>query len=117
MVKSLILILVIVMGYTSLEAQEICNDAIDNDSDGLIDLNDDDCICMDLLPESLIANPSFEEFSCCPQNGSELNCADSWIQASLATTDYWHTCGLTSPFWLGYQTPLPFPDGQAANWF
>lgn len=98
-------------------AQEICDDAIDNDGDGLIDLNDDDCICKDLFPQSLIPNPSFEERSCCPQDGSQLNCADSWIQASLATTDYMHTCGITSPYWLGYTTPLPFPDGQGAIGF
>jgi len=100
-----------------LGAQEVCNDAIDNDGDGLIDLNDDDCICMDLQPQSLIPNPSFEDRSCCPDDGAQLYCADSWIQASLATTDYMHTCGITSPWWLGYTTPLPFPDGQGAIGF
>ena len=115
--KNFIVILLSVCSFTTIISQEICNDALDNDGDGLIDLNDDDCTCEDLLPQSLIPNPSFEEMSCCPQDGSRLDCADSWIQASLATTDYMHTCGITSPWWLGYTTPMPFPDGEGAIGF
>lgn len=99
-------------------AQEICDNAIDDDGDGLIDLNDDDCTCNSLLPSSLIPNPSFEEMTCCPTANAMLNCAVDWIQASAPTTDYVHTCG----GYLGNTSipayaPLPFPDGNGGVGF
>ncbi|PHN03978.1 T9SS type B sorting domain-containing protein [Flavilitoribacter nigricans] len=89
---------------------EICDNGIDDDADGLIDLNDPDCTCPSVDPISLIPNPSFEDRSCCPRNRSQLNCAETWIQASEATTDYIHTCG-----WMGWDylpVPLPIPNGE-----
>lgn len=100
-------------GYTTPSAprmEEICDNGIDDDSDGLIDLNDPDCECPTIVPASLIPNPSFEDQSCCPVDRAELYCADGWIQASAPTTDYLHTCG-----WMGpndFPPPFPFPDGQ-----
>ena len=94
---------------------EICDNAIDDDSDGLIDLNDPDCDCPVLEPVSLIPNPSFEDAECCPQSRSNLECAETWIQASEATTDYLHTCGWMG--WQGLEPPLPFPDGDACIGF
>jgi len=94
---------------------EICDNALDDDGDGRIDLNDSDCKCPLKEPVSLIPNPSFEERSCCPQTRSQLACADTWIQASEATTDYIHTCG-----WMGWPNlpvPLPIPDGEACVGF
>jgi len=94
---------------------EICDNGTDDDADGLIDLNDPDCTCEVIIPESLIPNPSFEDMNCCPSNRSQLDCADVWIQASAPTTDYLHTCG-----WLGWSEfppPLPFPDGDAVMGF
>jgi gliding motility-associated-like protein len=96
-------------------AEEICDNALDDDFDGLIDLNDPDCDCPIIEPESLIPNPSFEEMNCCPLSRSQLSCATDWIQASEATTDYLHTCG-----WMGWPNlppPLPFPDGEGAVGF
>ncbi|MFT5166836.1 MAG: hypothetical protein ACI8P3_002068 [Saprospiraceae bacterium] len=89
---------------------EICDNAIDDDNDGLIDLNDPDCEYEIIEPVSLIPNPSFEDMNCCPSNRSQLNCTDSWIQASEPTTDYLHTCGWMG--WDDFPPPLPFPDGQ-----
>ena len=89
---------------------EICDNAIDDDLDGLVDLNDPDCDCPVSEPLSLIPNPSFEDMDCCPQDRSELDCAVDWIQASDATTDYLHTCG-----WMGWDNlppPTPFPEGE-----
>jgi len=37
---------------------EDCRNSLDDDGDGLIDLNDPDCECEILNPESLIPNPS-----------------------------------------------------------
>ena len=40
-------------------SQDICINAIDDDGYGLIDLNDTDCECTNLIDLSLIPNPSF----------------------------------------------------------
>ncbi len=94
---------------------EICNNAIDDNGDGFIDLNDNDCICTVIEPVSAIPNPSFEDMNCCPNNRSQLNCADVWIQASEPTTDYLHNCGWSG--WDNFPPPLPFPDGEAIMGF
>ncbi len=98
-------------------SQEICNNGIDDDNDGLVDLNDEDCICESFMPSSLIPNPSFEEMSCCPEAEAQLNCADEWIQASAATTDYVHECGILGLPFIMAEAPLPFPDGEGAIGF
>ncbi len=111
------LTLVFLAGFIAFgaSAQEICNNAIDDDGDGLIDLNDDECICEGFGGSSnlssLIPNSSFEDRSCCPSGYSALNCADTWIQASNPTSDYWHTCGQAGSSYDGLP-PLPPPDGQ-----
>lgn len=94
---------------------EDCSNAIDDDADGLIDLNDPDCTCELLSPESLIPNPSFEESTCCPTERSMLNCAVGWVQASEPTTDLLHPCGWTG--WDAHLPPTPFPDGEAIMGF
>ena len=94
-----------------LAAQEICDNGIDDDGDGLIDLQDDDCACMNVIAgqTSLIPNPSFEQTNCIPTTLSQLNCATSWQQATNPTTDYFHTAGYF-PNWV----PAPLPDGNGA---
>lgn len=74
-------------------AQEICSNAIDDDNDGLIDLNDPDCGCSNYPLTSLLPNPSFEENIGCPNNFTEFNFAIPWVQATEATTDYINNCG------------------------
>ena len=96
-------------------AVEICDNAKDDDNDQLIDLNDPDCECDLIEPLSLIPNPSFEEMTCCPNSISQLNCADVWIQASEATTDYLHTCGWNG--WENLPSPSPYPNGAAVVGF
>lgn len=109
-------------------SQEICNNGIDDDADGDIDMNDADCTCNGLggggsAVTSLIPNPSFEDYSCCPNGVSDLHCADSWVQASNATSDYFNTCGYTGIF-NSPDLPLPGAPGGAgyggfysnANW-
>lgn len=94
---------------------EICDNGIDDDGDGLIDLNDPECTCELLEPESLIPNPSFEQLNCCPSDLEQLHCAKFWIQASTPTTDFIHACG-----WMGYERyppPWPFPDGNGVLGF
>lgn len=97
------------------QLEEICDNAVDDDQDGLIDLNDPDCDCPVIEPVSLIPNPSFEEQKCCPTDISQLACAETWIQASEPTTDYIHTCGFMG--WEDYPVPVPIPDGLGAVGF
>ncbi|MEZ4922088.1 MAG: PKD domain-containing protein [Crocinitomicaceae bacterium] len=92
-------------------AQENCANGIDDDADGLIDMNDPDCACSGFgtgstTVTSLIPNPSFEDMVCCPSSFSQLNCANNWIQASNATSDYFNLCGYTGIF-NSPNTPLP----------
>lgn len=96
-------------------APEDCTNGIDDDGDGLIDLNDPDCVCKIIKPVSLIPNPSFEERTCCPTNRGQLDCAVTWIQASEATTDYLNTCGWFG--WPNIPVPQPLPDGEACIGF
>ncbi|MBS1581696.1 MAG: PKD domain-containing protein, partial [Bacteroidetes bacterium] len=106
----------------ALSAQEICNNGIDDDADGLVDLNDPDCPCSTvLMPPGLpsyIRNPSFEDRMCCPYGFVSivsppwLDCAAGWHQATSATSDYLHMCGY-APAGM----PMPPPDGQGAVGF
>lgn len=98
--------------FTSLVlGQEICDNGIDDDNDNLIDLNDPDCECLGFSSSnnapSLIPNPSFEVMNCCPSSYSQLNCAQSWVQATTATSDYQNTQCYTMP-----AVTLPPPDGN-----
>ncbi len=109
--------LVVSLAFTcSVSGQvEICDNGIDDDNDNTIDINDDDCFCQVTTFASLIANPSFEEIDCCPNDKSQLSCATEWIQASTPTADLIHLCD-----WTGveeYPPPLPFPDGDGVLGF
>ncbi|WP_341907612.1 T9SS type B sorting domain-containing protein [Fluviicola taffensis] len=89
--------------------QEICNNNIDDDGDRLIDLYDiEDCPCTraDTFKISLIPNPSFENTNCIPSGYSQLNCAEGWEQATLATSDLFSPLGFMPSY-----VPLPIPDG------
>ncbi|MEZ4827881.1 MAG: gliding motility-associated C-terminal domain-containing protein [Bacteroidia bacterium] len=105
----------LVESFAQPPAAEICDNGIDDDGDGLIDLRDPDCECPVIEPVSLIPNPSFEDKTCCPNNRAQMSCAVTWIQASEPTTDYIHTCGWMG--WDGMPVPLPIPDGQGCVGF
>jgi len=101
---------------TSIVMVEICDNALDDDGDGLIDLNDPDCICNGIrdtffIPSGLISNPSFEDYNECPDTTAQLYKCQNWIQASAATSDYFNTCD----FWkdrVRGEPPLPLPAGN-----
>ncbi len=111
MKRILNLLFIILITATVAMGQEICDNGIDDDNDGQIDLNDGDCDCdgFTTTVPSMIPNPSFEDRSCCPDDFSELYCADTWMQASNATSDYWNTCGASGNNYAGLP-PQPAPD-------
>ncbi len=116
--RKMISILIILLVPMFSISQEICNNGIDDDSDGQIDLNDTDCSCSGIggggsNVTSLIPNSSFEDRTCCPTSFSQLNCAVSWQQASGATSDYFNTCGYTGGTGGLNPMPLPLPNGGA----
>lgn len=107
-------------------AQEVCNNGVDDDGNGLIDLNDPGCPCSVMAltqgTTSYIRNHSFEEQvqgpngPCCPYSWSDavdyLQCADGWHQATQATSDYYHSCGFYPATY-----PFPPPDGEGCLGF
>ena len=108
-----------ILTQSILLSQEICDNGIDDDSDGLIDYQDTaDCSCKIELDTTfkLMLNSSFEDTNCCPTNtlGGQLNCAKNWVQASLTTSDYLNTCGViqvNAPGMSPPPTPLPHGNG------
>lgn len=123
-------ILLFVLPIAAWAQVEVCNNAIDDDGDGMIDLNDPDCPCSTLIapPDlvSYITNPSFElrettvqGTPCCPYGyvsgvGPDWfsDCALDWNQATAATSDYYHMCGFAPVTF-----PMPPPEGQGAVGF
>ena len=110
--RVLLSVLLLVLALGSASAQEVCNNALDDDADGLIDLNDTtDCACNGAhvgVVSSLLPNPSFEAFDCVPDSVSELSCAEAWQQATDATTDY--LLNEAGALW-DVDIPQPLPDG------
>ena len=113
---------------TSLQihSQEICDNGIDDNGNGLIDLNDPECDCQGIssfLTNSIIPNPSFETKTCCPNTVADvppgwgdMDCLVNWTQGSSgAALDYINQCGLMASDWLS--PPLPFPDGEGCVGF
>ncbi len=99
---------------TQISAQEICDNGIDDDGNGLIDLNDSTaCSCIDpiLAPDifSLLPNPSFEDTICCPSWLSQLVCAQGWSQGTQTTPDYYNSCSESAG--AAASTPYPLPAG------
>lgn len=114
MKKNIILYLALILISQLAYSQEICDNGIDDDGDGLVDMNDAvDCFCTggSTTVPSLIPNPSFENMACCPSSFSQMSCAQGWIQASGATSDYMNTCDMV--FNAATSAGLvPFPDGN-----
>jgi hypothetical protein len=89
-------------------AQEICDNGVDDDADGLIDLNDTvDCdgFVIDGL-SYILPNRNFEAYDCIPQSYSQLYCADTWSQATDGTSDYFRLEGFFPDF-----IPQPLSSG------
>lgn len=64
---------------------ELCDNGIDDDGDGLIDIFDEDCSCQNISEENLVPNGNFEsrELDCCTRSiHGEPICVDNWSLAS-----------------------------------
>ena len=99
--------------------QENCSNGIDDDLDGLIDLNDPECDCNGITisnPINSIPNPSFEQYNNCAHfwndsvhNGYIESEILNWQRGNEATCDYYN-CGFQNQIEL---TPpaTPYPNG------
>ncbi len=101
-------------------SQEICNNGIDDDGDGWIDLNDTvDCFCSPgnaAAVPSMISNPSFETMSTCPYYFSQIAFATGWNMGTQGTSDFQNTCGSSFVFPAAVNAGLlPFPDGNGIS--
>ncbi|MGB3800184.1 MAG: hypothetical protein WA952_10250, partial [Lewinella sp.] len=128
----LLLSLLLLLGSLILVAQEDCSNGIDDDGDGLIDLNDTtDCNCAfaSSVP-SLLPNPSLEEFAAdqagcesiqpggLPDAPNQANCLVGWERASIGTTDAWNAFTLAgSPPFFPSELPQPLPSGTGIAGF
>ncbi len=98
-------------------AQEICDNGIDDDGNGLVDLNDTLACPCNLLPPpvNLITNGSFEDHNCCPNTRIHHGLsATSTAPTAGPTTGIrlqrlLHPCGLYRP--AVFHSPIP--DGNA----
>ncbi|KRD12861.1 hypothetical protein ASE21_02830 [Flavobacterium sp. Root901] len=88
-------------------SQEKCNNGIDDDGDGKIDLNDSDCICNKTA--SILANPSFEEKINCPYYRNDLSAVNSWVKGTQPSPDYMNCEKLNAIYNKQLQN---FPDGD-----
>jgi hypothetical protein len=95
-----------------------CADAADNDGDGFIDLNDEDCECSvgtELFEnvESFILNSGFENNTGCSTAPSQLYYCDDWQQAGAGTSDY-YSCGAETGWAATYFGAFPTPPEGTA---
>ena len=106
------------LGY----AQEDCTNGIDDDGDGLIDLQDGaDCICGDVLVDEVLGD--FEQYTCCPSlftsppTSQGIYCLDDgWEPPNSGTSDYFNTCGFVGGSTIP-MVPMPIPSGEGAVGF
>lgn len=80
----------LLISLQQLHAQEICDNGIDDDGDGLIDINDPDCQCHFQAPKNLLLNPSFEEYKHCTVVNVPINqnfdMVNDWLFGSKTST-------------------------------
>ncbi|WP_158638303.1 gliding motility-associated C-terminal domain-containing protein [Panacibacter ginsenosidivorans] len=110
----------LLLSYNS-NAQEICNNGIDDDGDKLTDLQDPDCQCHFTVTGNLLQNASFELYDHCPVNylyTTDNNIADYWRFGSYTNINeayFFHNfqCQYDSQQIMLYMPPArPLPDGN-----
>jgi gliding motility-associated-like protein len=92
-------------------AQENCDNGIDDDGDGKIDLNDSGCICNNSIITSLLPNPSFEEKTNCPQGFDDIPTINHWTKGTIPSPDYINKdCNVFNTIYT--KNLENFPDGK-----
>lgn len=102
-------------GISGLCAQEVCDNGVDDNGNGLVDLYDTECECNGIHipqgPSNQIPNPDFESMGWCPTGFAEMGALDDWGFGNQTTPDYINTCGFVVP--AVYDMNLaPFPNGN-----
>lgn len=104
---------------------EICDNGIDDDMDGLIDLNDPDCDCHGDFTY-YVPNPSFEDTTCCPcavafgtciGESGRIECIPPWVNSNGKGFDFFHECANFDNRGTSTSIPLPVPDGTGFSGF
>jgi PKD repeat protein len=112
------LLFIFLIATSALSAQEICDNGVDDDGNGLIDLQDESCECSGLFTEipaeNLFSNPGFEDFNCCPTNFAQIYCDESWQSLSTTSPDLYHECDYLGSAGLDAGI-LPPPSGDGAS--
>src|SRR5690606_36157905 len=67
-------------------------------------------MCISLQGQNLVPNPSFEEYTVCPEGNGAIEDAVQWNSATAGTPDLYNYCssgfGTSVPTnWAGYQEP------------
>lgn len=101
-------------------SQEICNNGIDDDGDGVIDLLDSDCPCVPVPKTSLVPNHDFEDYDFCPTMMGQLYSVAPWMQGTAGRPSFYNKCGFMLPDIDNYPSdgfppndePLFFPSGD-----
>ena len=100
---------------SALSGQEYCNNGVDDNLNGLIDIQDPLCAsCYEIILDPLVED--FEDYNCCPNSYSDAPCLNGGWKEVAGTPDYYNTCG-----WLGvagtWKPPLPIPSGEGCVGF
>lgn len=101
-------------------SQEICNNGIDDNGDGFIDLMDPQCGCSPVAKKSLVPNFDFEEYTSCPSMMGQLYRVAPWMQGTMGTPSYYNKCGFVladidmypSDGFPPNDEPIFFPSGN-----
>jgi len=99
---------------SSLSGQEICNNDIDDDDNGLNGYQDPPCkFCYFVKLATL--DEDFESYNCCPVGPTETECINGW-QSMSGSPDYFNTCDFMGGDFVP-AVPLPIPSGDGAIGF
>ncbi|MEP7318910.1 MAG: gliding motility-associated C-terminal domain-containing protein [Panacibacter sp.] len=120
-VYTFIALIISLLACCSIDAQEICNNGVDDDSDYLADLHDPDCQCHFNVNGNLLQNGSFELYDHCPVTyiyTTDHNIANYWeygTYTNINEASFYHNlkCSYDAEVIMNHMPPaLPLPDGD-----
>ncbi len=111
---ALILLTLCTSSLFSQDEIEICNNAIDDDDNGLNGYPDPPCKFCYFVKYSTL-DDDFESYNCCPEFPTETECINGW-QSMSGSPDYFNTCDFIGGVFVP-EVPLPLPSGDGAVGF